>query len=177
MTFSHSSDATTNISTSLKILSHKVVQKSPHYLYYISSTSKLKKKKQTKKKQIDLPTLPIFRPKGQTILYFSGILGLWISGATTKKKSGWSSVGETILLFSKWKLPWALDVASLKTVRRIAEKSCSNTPVPHRSYAGPTPSEIFDTDVYGIAHPYKIAWRLTRARKLCTDGLYRFWLP
>ena len=29
MTFSHSSDATKNISTSLKILSHKVVQKSP----------------------------------------------------------------------------------------------------------------------------------------------------
>ena len=29
MTFSHSSDATTNISTGLKTLSHKVVQKSP----------------------------------------------------------------------------------------------------------------------------------------------------
>ena len=36
MTFSHSSDAITNISTSLKILPHKVVHKSPPYLKYLT---------------------------------------------------------------------------------------------------------------------------------------------
>ena len=42
LTFSHSSDATTNISASLKIVFHKVVQKSPPYSRGVYSSRKNK---------------------------------------------------------------------------------------------------------------------------------------
>ena len=43
-----------------------------HESYCISCVSRFKKKK--KKKKTDLPTLPIFRPKGQTNIFFLGLI-------------------------------------------------------------------------------------------------------
>ena len=72
-----------------------------HKWYCISSALRLKKKKKKKKKKVDLPTLLIFGPKGQTNLSFFRPRVISSVDSNVLSDEVISSVGSKILIGSE----------------------------------------------------------------------------